>query len=149
MIIDADRIVKHPGEKQKFKELLDYCSVQNQRGKIPHFLIVNNPDFEYIACLHDSSYKGEDTVRYIKDVFGLSNVQAFKGMSEIYAFLNQNGRSYQNMLTYLSDKKKLIRNKYTVKKKTFEITIHKTETDWDMLHTKNSNMEEFFDVIDW
>ncbi|OUP84204.1 hypothetical protein B5F07_08695 [Lachnoclostridium sp. An169] len=149
VIIDADRIMKHSGEKEKFKELLDYCRIQNQRGKIPHFLIVNNPDFEYIACLHDSSYKGENADRYIKNVFGVSSVQNFKGMAEIYTFLNQKERSYQNMLAYLRDKKKLVRNIYAVKRKTFDIVIHKTEIDWDMLYGKNSNIEEFFDVIDW
>ena len=52
IIVDADRLVKHPGEKDSFLQLSEYCRLQNKKGTIPHFLIVNNPDFEYVACLH-------------------------------------------------------------------------------------------------
>jgi len=35
------------------------------------------------------------------------------------------------------------------KKKTFEISIKLTEFNEDMLGLKVSNIDEFFDVIDW
>ena len=35
------------------------------------------------------------------------------------------------------------------KKKTFEISIKSTEFNEDMLGLKVSNIDEFFDVIDW
>jgi len=53
IIIDADRMKNHPGEIPKFKELSEYCKIQNQKKSVPIFLILDNPDFEFIACLHD------------------------------------------------------------------------------------------------
>lgn len=52
IIIDGDRAVSDEGEKKNLRELMKYCIMQNQSGRVPHFLIVNYPDFEYIACLH-------------------------------------------------------------------------------------------------
>ena len=51
IIIDGDRAVSDEGEKKNLRELMKYCIMQNQSGRVPHFLIVNYPDFEYIACL--------------------------------------------------------------------------------------------------
>ena len=34
-------------------------------------------------------------------------------------------------------------------KKTFDIIIKQTDYDQDALDKKNTNIEEFFDVIDW
>lgn len=59
VLIDGDRAVKEEGEKKNLKELLNYCSLQNKRGRIPHLLIINYPDFEYISCLHIPGYKGQ------------------------------------------------------------------------------------------
>lgn len=66
IIIDADRLQKHPGEKSKFQELVDYCKLQNQKKSIPMFLILNNPDFEFLACLHDPEYKSQNPEAYLK-----------------------------------------------------------------------------------
>ncbi len=44
---------------------------------------------------------------------------------------------------------KLVSNKYEIKKKTFDIIIKQTDYDQDELNKKNTNIEEFFDVIDW
>jgi len=60
IIIDFDRANKHQGEMPKLKELAKYCKLQNASKKIPHFLILDNPDFEYIACLHMEGYHGQD-----------------------------------------------------------------------------------------
>ena len=35
-------------EKKSLRELLEYCILQNRSGRIPHFLIVDYPDFEYM-----------------------------------------------------------------------------------------------------
>lgn len=45
IIVDADRLVKHYEEKDSFLQLAEYCRLQNKKGTILHFLIVNNPDF--------------------------------------------------------------------------------------------------------
>ncbi len=45
--------------------------------------------------------------------------------------------------------KRFVKNTYSVKKKNFEIAIRRTDVTWELLDRKGSNMEEFFDVIDW
>ena len=65
IIVDADRITTVSGEKENFLKLLEYCRIQNDKGNTPIFVVANNPDFEYIACLHDEEYKGQDTKNYI------------------------------------------------------------------------------------
>lgn len=38
---------------------------------------------------------------------------------------------------------------YEIRKKNFEITIKETLFNMDLFRKKSSNIEEFFDVIDW
>ena len=123
IIVDADRLMKHPGEKESFLQLAEYCRLQNKKGTIPHFLIVNNPDFEYVACLHVPEYKGQEVTRFLQTVLGFQSLEQFKD--------------------------KFVKNTYSVKKKNFEIAISRTDVKWELLDRKGSNMEEFFDVIDW
>ena len=52
IIIDGDRASIDHGEKKKLQELAEYCIVQNNSGRIPHFLIVNCPDFEYFEAIN-------------------------------------------------------------------------------------------------
>lgn len=54
-----------------------------------------------------------------------------------------------HMLSIIRKKNKLICNKYDVKKKIFDIKIHSTEFKDDLLDKKTSNIDEFFDVIEW
>lgn len=49
----------------------------------------------------------------------------------------------------LQCKDKFVKNTYYVNKKNFEISITRTDVIWELLDYKSSNMEEFFDVIDW
>ena len=53
IIVDGDRITSNVGEAHAFEELVDYCRQQNKKSGIPCFIILNNPNFEYVACLHD------------------------------------------------------------------------------------------------
>jgi hypothetical protein len=149
IMIDADRMIKDSGEKEGFKRLLEYCTLQNEKGVTPHFLIVNNPDFEYVACLHISEYNGQEITQFIVKVMRFGSLERFKGTVDIYEYLNGAGKSFALMISRLKGKKKLVSNEYTVKKTNFEIVIRRTNVDWDALSGKNSNMEEFFDVIDW
>lgn len=149
VIIDADRLIKDVGEEKSFKALLEYCTLQNKKGAVPHFLIVNNPDFEYVSCLHIKEYRGEDTSRFITSTLGFKNVEEFKSKKDVYDYLNREGRTYQNMVNSLKDKPKLIRNKYMITKKRFDVQIKETVLNWNQISGKCSNIEEFFDVIDW
>ena len=53
------------------------------------------------------------------------------------------------MLDKVMVKEKFVKNDYEIKRSTFDITIKRTDVDFDMLSRRCSNIEEFFDVIDW
>ena len=72
IIIYFYRVKKHSGELEKLKEIIEYCKLQNDSKRIPCFLILDNPDFEYIACLHIEDYRGQDTKKYIEDSLGVN-----------------------------------------------------------------------------
>lgn len=76
-------------------------------------------------------------------------MEQFKKNTEIYECLNHGERSYQVLIHKIQGKDKFVKNTYSVKKKNFEIVISRTDVTWDLLDCKGSNMEEFFDVIDW
>lgn len=116
IIIDGDRAVAEEGEKKNLRELLEYCILQNQSGRIPHFLIVDYPDFEYIACLHTPKYKGQDVAQYIVKELGYKSVDEFKADEKVYNVLNANGNSSNLMLSLLRKDNCFIVNEYYIKK---------------------------------
>ena len=113
--------MKHQGEKDSFLQLAEYCRLQNKKGTIPHFLIVNNPDFEYVACLHVPEYKGQEVTRFLQTVLGFQSLEQFKKNTEVYECLNNGERSYQVLIQKIQGKDKFVKNTYSVKKKNFEI----------------------------
>ena len=147
VLVDFDRVKKHSGELGKLKELIEYCRLQNQSRKIPHFLILNNPDFEYIACLHIADYQGQDVKRYIEQTLGFGKIDKFKNKKDIYEYLNTGSNSFTCMLSGIRDK--IIINHYRIKKENFEIEILDTELVWENESKRGSNINEFFEVIDW
>lgn len=149
IIIDADRMKKHPGEIPKFKELFEYCKIQNQKKSVPIFLILDNPDFEFIACLHDPEYKNQNPELYIKKKYGYSSLEQFKKEKNVYALLNTTPCSYETMLERAKRLPKIIMNKYICKKASFEIQITDSKSDLDRMAVKGSNIDEFFEMIDW
>lgn len=146
IIVDGDRAVVEEGEKKSLRELLEYCILQNRSGRIPHFLIVDYPDFEYIACLHVSKYKGQNVAQYIIKELGYRSVDEFKADEKVYNVLNTNGNSYSLMLSSLRKDSCFVINNYSINKKQYEI---KTSTvyDWEKLGRKGSNINEFFEVV--
>lgn len=146
IIIDGDRAIAEDGEKKNLRDLLEYCILQNQSGRIPHFLIVDYPDFEYIACLHTPQYKGQNVAQYIVKELGYKSVDEFKADEKVYNVLNTKGNSYDLMLSLLRKENCFIINNYSISKKQYEI---KTSTvyDWEKLERKGSNINEFFEVI--
>ena len=149
IIVDADRITNVPGEKENFLKLLEYCRIQNDKGNTPLFVVADNPDFEYVACLHDAEYKGQETKSYIEKNWGFKDLDSFKNDTEVYEYLNSGKKSFETLLGVIRSQEKLVKNRYDIKKKTFDISIRSTEYNPDMLSRKSSNIEEFFDVIDW
>ena len=146
IIIDGDRAFSEEGEKKNLKELLEYCSLQNRSGRIPHILIVNDPDFEYVGCLHTPGYKGQSVSQYIIKEMGYRDVDAFKSDKKIYSVLNKNENSIDVMLASLKHKKCFVANEYKVNKAKFEINVH-TTCNWENLGQKGSNINEFFEII--
>lgn len=124
IIIDGDRAVAEEGEKKILRELLEYCMLQNQSGRIPHVLIVDYPDFEYIACLHTPKFKGQDVAQYIVKELGYKSVDEFKADEKVYNVLNSNGNSSDLMLSLLRKDNCFIVNEYHIKKKLYEIKIN-------------------------
>ena len=146
IVVDGDRAKSIPSELSALKELQKYCSQQNNRdNKSPYFLIVNSPDFEYIACLHDPKYSGGDTTRHIEKIFNFKKLEDFKKDIDIYKFLNDGSRNYQQMIDKLKNRSKLISNEFT-RDNIFVIWLN-TETNWELIDKKNSNVEEFFYII--
>ncbi|WP_289811363.1 hypothetical protein [Thomasclavelia cocleata] len=146
IIIDGDRAVAEEGEKKILRELLEYCMLQNQSGRVPHVLIVDYPDFEYIACLHTPKFKGQDVAQYIVKELGYKSVDEFKADEKVYNVLNSNGNSSDLMLSLLRKDNCFIVNEYHIKKKLYEIKIS-TVYDWEKLGRKGSNINEFFEII--
>ena len=148
VVIDYDRAIKHPGELTHLKKLIEYCQIQNQNRKIPHFLIIDNPDFEYVACLHIPSYHDQDATHYIEDSLGFKNIENFKKKKDIFAYLNSESNSYKNMLARLRSKKIII-NHYKINKSGLDIIIETTAVTCDNESQKGSNINELFEIINW
>lgn len=149
IIVDADRLTKHHKEKENFTKLVEYCRLQNKKGTTPHFLIVNNPDFEYAACMHVPEYKGQDVNGFIENILGFDSVEQFKKHDDVYEYLNRDKRSYRILVNNIRGKDKFVKNTYSVKKSMMEISIRRTDVKWELLSSKGSNMEEFYDIIEW
>lgn len=147
VIIDFDRVKKHSGELQKLREIIEYCKLQNNSKRIPHFLILDNPDFEYIACLHTAEYRGQDVKKYIEQTLGFEDIEKFKAKKDIYTYLNTKGNSFELMLSRLRGQ--IVINHYQINKTSFEIKISRTDIMWDNESKRGSNINEFFSVINW
>lgn len=148
IIIDCDRARDISAEKTALITLIDYCKRQNEKSSSPYILILNNPDFEYIACLHDSSYKGGNTKQHIIKIFGFKGVDEFKSNTNIYDFLNKDqSRNYQVKLEKLKrNDKKFLQNQYQFDVTKVIISVD-TSINWDELHNNNSNIDELFKLI--
>lgn len=145
IIIDGDRVIKHSGEKQKLQELIDYCILQNRMKKIPHILIVNCPDFEYIACLHMKDYKDQNVEQYIKKL-GYHKIDEFKSDAKVYDLLNTKGNSSNLMMNALKANNCFIKNQYAVNSDLYKISV-KTDYDWNKIGLRGSNFNEYFEIL--
>lgn len=62
-------------------------------------------------------------------------------------YLNAGDNSCHLMLSRL--RKKIVINRYRVNKSNFEIKITGTEFVWENGNERGSNINEFFEIIDW
>ncbi len=132
-----------------YSNFLRQIKKESQTNYLAKFIIADNPDFEYVACLHDAYYKGQDTKNYIVKTWGYKTLDAFKSDTEVYEFLNSGAKSFDNLLGFIRCQDKLVKNKYEIKKKTFDISIKSTVFTQELIDQRASNIDEFFDVIDW
>lgn len=83
VVVDLDKYVEEPCEKEPFKKLHNFCKRKNKNGRTPYFLIASNRSFEYFACLHCPSYKDNDVTRYIEKDFNYKNLDKFKSDKKV------------------------------------------------------------------
>jgi hypothetical protein len=149
IIMDADRMDSNSGECFAFEQLLEYCRQQNKKKGVPCFLILDNPDFEYVACLHADSFSGQPSENFIRDGMGFKSIADFKRKEDVYEFLTSGRYRYENLLTRLKGSRRALFNCYIVKRKSFDVEIKTTVFNKADLVARGSNIDEFFDIIDW
>ena len=146
IIVDGDRAQNINDEKENLKKLIDHCTDKNKDKLPPYILIINYPDFEYIACLHDPEYKGGDTKQHIEKNFNYTDIEKFKKEKNIFEFLNTEPRHHKNIFSVLEKKLKVISNEIEDRKT--NISVINTNVNFDALGQKGSNICEFFSIID-
>ena len=90
-------------------------------------------------------YKTEVVPALIKE-FGYKSIGEFKADKKVYHILNTNGNSYNQLLSVLKNENSFVVNKYSIRKKQYEIKIS-TYYDWEKLSKKGSNINEFFEIV--
>ena len=148
IIVDGDRAINQVGEKKNLQELINYCILQNQCRRTPHILIINYPDFEYIGCLHTPQYRGQDVEQYIISKLKYKSIDQFKADNRIYSVLNTKGNSSEHMLLSLNNKNCFVINKYAVIKSLYTIKVD-TTYDWNKLGIRGSNINEYFEILNY
>lgn len=146
IIIDGD-IACDQHNKSQLEDLISYCQLKNKNGCTPHILILNCPDFEYIACLHFSNYTTGDSNKFIIDELKYKDISDFKSDVKIYHKLNKGDNSYEVMLCRVKkNSKHVINNMIKIFKNTYEIKVT-MDYDLNILDSKTSNIHDFFETI--
>lgn len=104
------------------------------------FIIFCEGDTEY-------KYKGQDAKKYIEQTLAFGSIDNFKAKRDVYEYLNTKGNSFKQMLERLNTS--IIVNHYQINRQNFEIIISETDVLWDNEDKRGSNINEFFEVIDW
>ena len=149
IIIDGDRaITEGESERQNLRKLLEYCDIQNKSERIPHIVIVNCPDFEYVCCLHIKGYNNQKTDQFITHNLSYSSLDDFKKDTKVYNKLTTHGNSPAYMIESLMMRRpQFVTNTISVVKNVFDIKITKTTYNWNAISTRSSNFYEYYDVI--
>ena len=148
IVIDLDNTLS---DKKNFNELVSYCNTQNKICPVSYFIIGSFKDFEYFACLHSKEYTNGNTDTFIINNFKYKSVVDFKSDDKIFNFLNSNGKSKNVALEILGKRKSYINNDFNppVKKKgDIQIKNKKIILNNDFEAVKNSNMTDFFNIIE-
>lgn len=147
IVIDGDRALKDETEKKTLRELAEYCIKQNQSKRISHILIIDFPDFEYVACLHCDNYKGGSVEKFIKEKLKYKSTEAFKSDINVYNKLNNGKNSCKSDKIKEARKKSIIRNKFKTKKTTYEISVESSFFE-ENIGKKGTNFIDFFEIVE-
>ncbi|MBE5881029.1 MAG: RloB domain-containing protein [Lachnospiraceae bacterium] len=147
IVVDGDRALSVPGEEIKLKQLAEFCKVQNSSKRTPHILIVNYPDFEYVACLHRDTYKGQDALIYIKKVLGYQDVEDFKADADVFRVLTAKGGSIEKLRNSTNPNTKIVENRMKYNKTEYELNV-KSKFLWERLGIRGTNFDDFYEVLD-
>jgi hypothetical protein len=147
IVIDGDKALTNVSEKANLKELIDYCRIQNTSRRTPHILIVDFPDFEYVACLHFEEFKGKRVEQFITGSLKYKSISDFKSDKDVYVNIKKKGGTSANLLKTIKKQNSIINNRIIVKKKTYEINIGKTDYHPENIGKKGTNFNDFYDII--
>ena len=146
IVVDGDRAQNISAELQALKELQEYCARQNKKDAAsPYFLIIDCPDFEYVACLHDLNFSGGNVENHIKNNFNFGKLETFKSNPKVYSFLNSGSKNYRNAIEQLEKRLKVISNEY--ERNGVFVTLSDSITNWDLIGQRNSNIAEIFKIV--
>lgn len=150
IIVDVDRAYDN-SEFDNLKNLINYCNNENKKytnDAIPYIIILNDPDFELVACAHHPSYKKQKTDIFIKNILTKQDLDDFKADKNVYTKLNKNDNSYENAIRYfMSRKNYIIYHEYEKIPAPVYIKLNNMHIDYQKIGLGSSNIHEFFDVI--
>lgn len=147
IVIDGDRALTVSGEKEALLKIINYCKVQNSSKRIPHILIIDFPDFEYVACLHTFSFKGQNVEQYIKKELGYKDIDDFKADDKVFKVLVESGKgSIEQLLSSINPNTAVVNNVFTINKSQYEVSVD-TKTEINNLGKKGTNFDEFYRVL--
>lgn len=156
IVIDYDRCLNLNGEKEHFRELIQYCTDKNKHSGTPYFLIVANPKLELLLCLHMDGYQiSKDPDRFLQDQFNCQNIGEFKSRfikeRQMFDRIMQPDikTAVERACQYMRAKPKVVSNAPRCKGTGVNIKIKNDKITWDKNNQshKNVNMDEFFKVV--
>lgn len=147
IVIDGDRALSFPGELDALKEIIDYCKKQNSSKRTPYILIIDYPNFEYVACLHTYAYKGQKVEQYIKRELGYRDVDAFKADDKVFKVLVESGKgSIEQLIKSVNHATAIVNNDFSINKSKYEIFV-KSTINMSNLGKKGTNFDDFYKVL--
>ena len=147
VVIDGDKALATEEEKRALRELANYCIRQNQSKRIPHILIVDFPDFEYVACLHCENYKGGLVEKFIKEELKYKSVDAFKSDANVYQKLNSGKNSNKCNSIREAKRNSIVVNHFKTNKMTYEIIAESFFIE-ENIGKKGTNFMDFFEIVE-
>lgn len=147
IVIDGDRAFSIPGEMEALNNLIKFCKKQNSSRRIPHILIIDYPDFEYVACLHTYAFKGQNVEQYINKELGYRDIASFKADEKIFNVLVESGKgSVEQLLKSINHNNAIVHNNFFINKSKYEIFVE-TEVEMDNLGKRGTNFDDFYKVL--